>query len=231
MPGLGLGDQWLKDFDKAKKAAVQLDKEVQGGALAEKKQDARQAALLRGNIAKLKQDVSHLEKSIMTISQNTQAYGVTRKELSSRGDMLAELSEQLEGIQEAVRTGVRRRLDASEPPWRERDARSKDTADTLKPGQSLAVLGDQEMTHQDEALDFLHGTVQNLRGMGGDISQEIDLHCRLLGEAEDQTDSLTGKAKKQRGHLALLSEQTTPCYLWLYIACMLVVLFVLLVFF
>mmetsp|Transcript_15827 Transcript_15827/g.50052 ORF Transcript_15827/g.50052 Transcript_15827/m.50052 type:complete len:228 (-) Transcript_15827:180-863(-) len=227
-----MGDQWLRDFEKAKKNASQLFREVQSHDFTERKQEARQAALLRGNLASLRQEVSHLEKSLMAISQNTQAYSVTRKELSRRGDLLAGLSEQVEGIQEAVRTGVRRRLESSEPPWRDREVRDRENGGGYAgPGCDLMALGEREVANQDETLDFLHGTVTNLKNMGGDISQEIDLHCHLLGELEDQTDNSTARTKQQQARLLALSERNPTCYLWVYIFVLCVTLFVLLVFF
>jgi len=226
-----MGDQWLRDFEKAKKNASQLAREVQGSDAPERKPDARQAALLRGNLAQIRQEVSHLEKSLMAISQNTQAYNVTRKELSRRGDLLAELSEQVEGIQESVRSGVRRRLESSEPPWRDREARAKEEIAREGSGRDLELMREQELQNQDDTLDFLHGTVQNLKSMGGNMGQEIDLHVSLLGELEDQSDNSKSRMKQQQGRLSKLSEQSSTCYLWIYNIIMLVILFVLLVFF
>mmetsp|Transcript_144449 Transcript_144449/g.402428 ORF Transcript_144449/g.402428 Transcript_144449/m.402428 type:complete len:229 (+) Transcript_144449:170-856(+) len=228
-----MGEQWLRDFEKAKKSASQLARQVQGQDSAECKPDARQAAVLRVSLAQLRQDVSHLEQSLMVISQNTQVHGVTRKELSRRGDLLAGLSEQVENVQEMVRTGMRRRMEPSgEAPWRDREGRKKDAGGRERPPDGdLATLAEQEVNHQDEALDFLLGTVHNLKNMGGDISQEIDLHCQLLGEADEQSESLLGKTRQQQTRLNALRDEPVTCYLWVYICVLLVVLFVLLVFF
>eukprot|EP00414_Alexandrium_minutum_P004475 CAMPEP_0113819104 /NCGR_PEP_ID=MMETSP0328-20130328/573_1 /TAXON_ID=39455 /ORGANISM="Alexandrium minutum" /LENGTH=210 /DNA_ID=CAMNT_0000787039 /DNA_START=164 /DNA_END=793 /DNA_ORIENTATION=+ /assembly_acc=CAM_ASM_000350 len=210
-----MGDQWLRDFEKTKKNALQVAREVQGKDFAERKPDARQAAVLRVSVAQLRQEVSHLEKSLMAISQNTQAHGVTRKELSRRGDLLAGLSDSVESIQEAVRTGMRRRADASgEPPWRDREGRNRDAGNDRLPDGDLATLAEQEVSNQDDTLDFLMGTVHNLKNMGGDISEEIDLHCRLLGEAEEQSESLLGKTKQSQARLNSLREEPVTCYLW-----------------
>jgi len=227
-----MGDQWLKDFDKAQKNAQQIKREVQSKDFAQRKPDARQAAMLRVSVGQLKQDVAHLEKSLMAISQNTQAHGVTRKELSRRGDLLAELSDSVESIQEAVRASARRRTDASgEPPWRDREGRSRDGANERQPEGDLSTLAEQEVNNQDETLDFLLGTVNNLKNMGGDISEEIDLHCRMLGEAEEQSESLLGKTKQQQVRLNSLREESVTCGLWVCIIVLLVTLFVLVVFF
>jgi len=93
------------------------------------------------------------------------------------------------------------------------------------------TMADQEIEQQDECLDFLHGTVSNLKNMGGDISNEIDLHCKLLGEMEEQTGSQISKIKQQAARFDFLTEQNANCSLWVCICVMLVTLFVLLVFF
>lgn len=166
----------------------------------------------------------------MTISQNTAAHNVTRKELSRRGDLLARLSDEVERVQETVRTGARRRAEVAEPSWRE-NGHGRNGGDSHSSGRQGAYCAQQELQEQDEALDFLHGTVQNLKTMGGDISQEIDLHCKLLGELEDQTDNSTAKARQQRMRLGEIGEQGTSCALWACICVLISVLFVLLVFF
>lgn len=225
-----MGDQWLRDYEKTKKSGAQILREVQGAGLG--KTDARQAAVLRVSIAQLKQDVSNLERTLMAISQNTQAHGVTRKELAHRGDLLATLSEQVESIQEAVRSGARRGASASgEPPWRDREGGGRDAGSERLPEGDLAALAEKEVTNQDETLDFLLGTVNNMKNMGGAISEEIDLHCKLLGEAEEQSESLLGKTKQQNKRLDSLRDEPVTCYLWVCIWVLLVTLFVLLVFF
>mmetsp|Transcript_97076 Transcript_97076/g.153045 ORF Transcript_97076/g.153045 Transcript_97076/m.153045 type:complete len:222 (-) Transcript_97076:49-714(-) len=216
------GDQWVKDYEKAKKTAQQIARDVDCNGSG--KLDPKQAALLRGSMVSLKQDVTHLQQSLMRMSQNTEAYNVTRKELARRGDMLAELSDTSENLQEAVRSGARRRIDAAaqNAPWREERPQAPDAN----------FCADQELLQQDETLDFLHGTVKNLKNMGGGISQEIDLHCRLLGELEDQTDDSTGKIQKQQRDLKRLSTDQSPsCSLYCYICVMAGLLFVLIFFF
>eukprot|EP00930_Biecheleria_cincta_P049047 TRINITY_DN34292_c0_g1_i1.p1 TRINITY_DN34292_c0_g1~~TRINITY_DN34292_c0_g1_i1.p1 ORF type:complete len:220 (-),score=58.81 TRINITY_DN34292_c0_g1_i1:15-674(-) len=218
-----MADQWLKDFERVRKSAAQLSKEVnsQDG----RKPEARQAALLRGNLAQLRQDVSQLQQMMMTMSQNTQAHGITRKELSRRGDLLAQLSDQADAIQEAVRNGVRKRIDA--------DTASSGhvRADSALPaGADLMALSEQETSRQEETLDFISGTVQNLKKFGGSISEEIDLHCSLLGEMEDQTVNSTARMKSQQKMLEQLGSEPAMCALWVCILVMAVAIFVLLVF-
>lgn len=220
------GDQWLRDYEKAKKSAMQIKKEVDGRG-ADCKLEAKQAALVRGNMAHLRQDIAHLQQSLMAMSQNTQAYGVTRKELSRRGDLLGQLSETAEALQEAVKSGVRTRLDASAAHWREERADTRDI-----PSGNLHGASEQELCNQEETLDFLHGTVQNLKNMGGEISNEIDLHCRLLSDLEDDTDNITGKVKRQKDRLSQLTGSSSPtCCLWVCICIMILALLVLLLMF
>mmetsp|Transcript_76427 Transcript_76427/g.181800 ORF Transcript_76427/g.181800 Transcript_76427/m.181800 type:complete len:226 (+) Transcript_76427:209-886(+) len=223
-----MAEQWLNDYQKAKRSAEQLAKTVSAHDFGVRKMEPRQAAVLRGNLAQLRQDVSQLQQVLMASSQNVQAYNVTRKELERRGDLLAQLSETVEEIQEAVRTGSRRPHllgSGGEVAWRERRRSDQTGDDAAGPG----LLTEQELLRQDDTLDVLSGTVRNLRAIGGEITNEIDLHCRLLGELEEQTDDTTLKIKNQRGQLRKLSEESSTCHLWACICILLAVLIFLLV--
>mmetsp|Transcript_112093 Transcript_112093/g.362026 ORF Transcript_112093/g.362026 Transcript_112093/m.362026 type:complete len:236 (-) Transcript_112093:11-718(-) len=235
-----MADQWLVDLEKARKNALSIGREIGGGGC---KLEARQSALLRGQLAQLKHDVSHLERMLMTISQNTQAYSITKKELSRRGDLLAQLSEQVERVQDAIRNGAQRQLQessttasSSEPAWRgdRRGGASREHGDRGggRGGgkQDFVASSEQEIQEQDDTLDFLHGTVRNLKNMGSGISQEIDVHCQMLSELEDSSDKSTSRVRQQQGKLNQLSESSS-CYLWAYICVMSSMLCVLLVFF
>eukprot|EP00929_Paragymnodinium_shiwhaense_P025585 TRINITY_DN15437_c0_g1_i1.p1 TRINITY_DN15437_c0_g1~~TRINITY_DN15437_c0_g1_i1.p1 ORF type:complete len:224 (-),score=59.08 TRINITY_DN15437_c0_g1_i1:131-802(-) len=223
-----MGDQWLADYEKARKTAQQLAREVDG--FASSKPDARQSALTRGHLAQLKQDITKLERSLMAMSQNTQAHNVTRKEVSRRGDLVSQLSEQMEGIQEALRNGAhRRRLEngsaPQESPWRREDA--DDGRDDMDPLQS----SEMEIRQQDDTLDFLSSAVQNLKGVGSHISQEIDLHNKLLGDLEAQTETATNSIRRQQVRLQQLSQQSPTCWLWTYVVFISLLLLVLLIYF
>ncbi|CAE8610469.1 unnamed protein product [Polarella glacialis] len=223
-----MADQWLRDFEKAKRSSVQLAREV-GNSEHDRKPEARTAALLRGQLAQLRQDVVHLQQSLMGMSQNIQASNITRKELSRRGDILAQLSDQADRLQEAVRSGVRRQVDGSDPPWKEAGRGS--SHEPVPSAGNLMSMSEQETVNQEETLDFLSGSIANLKQMGGGISQEIDLHCSLLGDMEGQADNATGRIQNQQKKLQELSQHSELCCLWVCICVMIVAIFVLLVFF
>lgn len=217
-----MSEQWLADLEKARKTAVDLARDA--GAKGDKKPDAaaRRSALWRGSLAQLRQDVSHLERGLMTISQNPLAYNVTKKELTRRGDLLAQFSQQVEDLQSAMRSGaMSKRSGNGEVPWRDKASASSEQPRSF----------DEEVAGQDEALDMLHGTVKNLKRMGGEMSAEVNAHNEMLEELEDFTDDCTTQMRQQQVKLDKIRQGNATCYLWSYIACMSVVLFVLVVFF
>merc|ERR1712232_103273 len=167
------------------------------------------------------------EKTLMAISQNPTAHGATKKEVARRGDLVAELNDQVERIQDAIRNGARRRLDAGGPSesssWRSQEAYDS--------GGDTVAAAQQQVARQDDTLDFLQGTVQSLKGIGGNISKEIDLHNTLLGDLEDQTDSATLLTRKHRATIERLQQQSPTCCLWMYIGVMSLILACLLLFF
>mmetsp|Transcript_60649 Transcript_60649/g.112497 ORF Transcript_60649/g.112497 Transcript_60649/m.112497 type:complete len:220 (-) Transcript_60649:45-704(-) len=212
-----MAEQWLKDYDKAKQTSVQLANVAR--KMTTQKLDAKESAYLRGQLGQLRQDVSHLQRSLMASSQNTQAYNVTRKELSRRGDLVTQLSEIVDELQEAVRTG-----NPGSPLFSSDRPRFRGGGGGGDDAGGLGLLTEQEMLQQDETLDVLSGTVKNLKNIGGEITQELDMHCHMLGELESQTDDAAAKTRRQRGQLWKLSEENAQCHLW---ACICVLLFVL----
>mmetsp|Transcript_60709 Transcript_60709/g.136777 ORF Transcript_60709/g.136777 Transcript_60709/m.136777 type:complete len:218 (-) Transcript_60709:17-670(-) len=216
-----MAEQWLKDYDKAKQTSVQLANVAR--KMSSQKLEAKEAAYLRGQLGQLRQDVSHLQRSLLASSQNTQAYNVTRKELSRRGDLVAQLSETVDELQEVVRTGKPGSLFSGDR-HRHRGAHGGDDAG------GLGLLTEQELLQQDETLDVLSGTVKSLKNIGGEITQELDMHCHMLGELEAQTDDAAAKTRRQRGQLWKLSEESSQCHLWMCICVLLFVLVFLLVF-
>ncbi|KAJ1925045.1 hypothetical protein IWQ60_004826 [Tieghemiomyces parasiticus] len=50
--------------------------------------------------------------------------------------------------------------------------------------------------HQDEQLDSVMGTVQNIRRMAGTMGNELEDHNVLLEELDSQTDQTQGKLSR-----------------------------------
>eukprot|EP00922_Rhytidocystis_sp_ex-Travisia-forbesii_P008574 GHVS01012582.1.p1 GENE.GHVS01012582.1~~GHVS01012582.1.p1 ORF type:complete len:282 (-),score=70.89 GHVS01012582.1:328-1173(-) len=72
---------------------------------------------------------------------------------------------------------------------------------------SPAQLSDQQqqlVSSQDQQLDHLHGTVHNLKNIGYDISEEVTLHQRLLGDLEGQVDLGRGNVRQSESRLRQL---------------------------
>mmetsp|Transcript_41525 Transcript_41525/g.89733 ORF Transcript_41525/g.89733 Transcript_41525/m.89733 type:complete len:228 (+) Transcript_41525:21-704(+) len=226
-----MAEVWLTDLDKARTSALNIAKTISGAGL---KLEGRQSALVRGQLAQLKQDVSGLERLLMTMSQNTQAYGITKKELSRRGDMLGQLSEQVERMSDCVKNTAQRqqllRSSQAGGPSSSNYADSRNGNSHGSQGSAPSKSHDELMSDQDDALDFLQTTVRNLKEMGSGISKEIDTHCEMLGELEERADKTRERVRTQHSRLNDLMENTSTCALWLYITLMSCILFVLMVF-
>merc|ERR1712159_193515 len=97
---------------------------------------------------------------------------------------------------------------ALDSPWRTEGGGS-DSFDG-----DLLQSSEMEIKQQDDTLDFLSSAVANLKGVGSHISQEIDLHNKLLGDLESQTDNATENIRRQQARLEKLSQQSPTCCLW-----------------
>lgn len=217
-----MAELWIKDFEKAKVKALQITRDVENKGR-NQQPDPKQSVLMRGDLTQLQQDVSHLQQSLMAMSQNVQSYGVTRKEISRRGDLLSWLSDTVDQLQDAQRSGGRQRMDLPEMPMQDAHPNGAHRIGNCQTFQD-------ELQEQDKALDALHGTVRNLKNMGGDISEELDVHCQLLDDIESKTDTVTSQINQQKKRLPQISGQTTGS-LWCYNITVIIAIFVLLVFF
>lgn len=215
--GGGAAEQWLKDHTKTTQFAEKLAAEIRtrndelsahpNGAAGQ----GKKAAQLRGQMAQFKQEVSQLEKSLMSLSMNPESHGLTRQELARRGDLMREISSRQEYLQEELKSGVRRPLDSA-LSRRAREAAREDLEGCSD--EDVRLANQTRLMAQDEQLDCLEGSVYNLKSIGADIGQEVDLHCRLLGDLDEETDKARANIRAQKGSLAAIVEGTSVTCLW-----------------
>lgn len=209
------GDLWLKDYEKAVKLAQKLKLDAQRG-----ESGGRAAALMHGQISALAQDIRHLESSLMSQSDNPASYNVTRAELTRRGDLLAELQRSVERVKEDMRSGVRARCEQ----MRQMPSPREDTDTGDRFGHNATILA-----QQDQQIDFLEGSVGNLKNLGLGINSEIDVQLRLLGDLEEGTDKAALKMHSTQNMLVNMMNETSETCLWCTIIFLIVLIVVLLI--
>lgn len=77
-------------------------------------------------------------------------------------------------------------------------------------------------------LDYILGTVTNLKDLGYEINEEIDVHCRLIEDIESKEDEILSKTRYNQKRFAefLKAKNSSLTCLWTFVL-VLFVLFVL----
>ncbi len=94
----------------------------------------------------------------------------------------------------------------------------------VTPFRSMVRTNDEE----SQQLDFIHGTVSNLREIGYEINEEINVHSRLLEDIENREDEIFQKAKTNEARLReYIAEKSNSLFCLWSIVLVLFVVFVL----
>eukprot|EP00916_Digyalum_oweni_P009593 GHVL01016177.1.p1 GENE.GHVL01016177.1~~GHVL01016177.1.p1 ORF type:complete len:215 (-),score=38.44 GHVL01016177.1:208-852(-) len=137
-------------------------------------------------ISLLDQEILTLEQSLIASSENPVAHNVNQQEIQARGKDIVELQRRRENIQSKYEYQNKNKRSMTNFDYSPVFEDNKYEVDFWSSQESL-------INEQDEQLDFLHGTVQNLKHIGHSINEEIDLHCRLLSNMENATDTTSNK--------------------------------------
>eukprot|EP01017_Pseudomicrothorax_dubius_P001091 TRINITY_DN0_c3479_g1_i1.p1 TRINITY_DN0_c3479_g1~~TRINITY_DN0_c3479_g1_i1.p1 ORF type:complete len:129 (+),score=41.07 TRINITY_DN0_c3479_g1_i1:1-387(+) len=81
---------------------------------------------------------------------------------------------------------------------------------------------------QDQHIDTLAGTVSNLKGIGRNIGEELDLHNKLLTDLDAGVDKNTQKMEKTQGRLQDFMKKTNTNCLYIIILVEVLILILLL---
>eukprot|EP00921_Rhytidocystis_pertsovi_P025249 GHVQ01040762.1.p1 GENE.GHVQ01040762.1~~GHVQ01040762.1.p1 ORF type:complete len:340 (+),score=71.21 GHVQ01040762.1:516-1535(+) len=98
--------------------------------------------------------------------------------------------------------------------------------------QSDSIVSQSEerslLASQETQLDYLEGTVHNLKSIGNGINEEVTLHQRLLGDLDGEIDESQGRLRREGGRLNSLMRAGGRGVGWL--MCLVILLVVVLVF-
>ncbi|CEM08648.1 unnamed protein product [Vitrella brassicaformis CCMP3155] len=231
-----MNDYWLQDFNRAKALTrdIALEIKKRDNAASGSSGRGKHTAIVRGQIAQLAQEISHLEQAVSTSAANPPAYNITTKELTRRRDKVAKLQQEREQLEETFREGFRSGL--TEPLSHGSTATSastrlRHTEDELHnmSDQDIMMLQEKSIHEQDAALEFLEGSVHNLKSIGGNINQEINLHVRLIGDIDADAERTRHQLKQNQTLLVRVLQRSSYTCLYALILILSVTLIVLLI--
>lgn len=124
--------------------------------------------------------------------KNDGVLDISEGERATRSDALGKLSRDLRKYQSRFSEGTKR--------------------ETASPADTDTSTGyDEEMVMQREPshLDYIMGTVVNLKDLGYEINEEIDVQCRLIESIESKEDEILNKTRYNHKKLdEYLKEKT-----------------------
>lgn len=239
---------WSHDFSKAQEKSRTVEQALQqrpqpgAQGSVQRSEYARWSARVRGQLKQLEQDYIALQRSLDSLSRDSQKYNLTRKEITKREDMLHRAKTLLTEMQESFKNQAAARGPGSPSPGSPTVGASPwasgSSSNSAVKSAELASMNDnallqrqeQVLRQQDDNLADLEGTVQNLKHIGNVINQEIGLHNRMLDAANDELDETNDRLSRTQRLMGRVLQKTKTCKLKLAIAGLAAALIIILVF-
>ncbi|KAF4655792.1 hypothetical protein FOL47_009280, partial [Perkinsus chesapeaki] len=212
------GELWTTDLKHAQTALQDIVREceerLRGSASGRRPQEGTGTAIAmtRGRISQLRQLHTHLARDLANLSSEPEAHGLTQREIAHRGELLRHLEGDIQRVWASFQSGLHPRGSHDlESGWPSSIADSSRAAAT---SEGNLVSSEQLLAQQDEHLDYLRGSVSNLKHIGTAINTEIEVHCKLLDEVHEATDHVDAKQKYAHAMLQHHMESTSTTFLW-----------------
>jgi len=204
----------------------------------------KSAAVLRGYLSRMTQNVAQLEQYLMKASESPELYGIDRLQLQERHEILKHFlrarDNQLEVFKELFSqsgAAVARRDSLSAANARSiddyGDSSTTSGLDDFAAADSVCDSFDaaaRTAREQDEQLSFLEGSVQNLKNISYAIKDEVAVHHRLLDATEAEVDRADAQVIRNKALIKKLMKRHSTLFLLLIALALLCLLVLLLVF-
>ncbi|KAF4687288.1 hypothetical protein FOZ60_004161 [Perkinsus olseni] len=226
---------WAADLKQAQTTLQDVVRECDGtlraAATGGRSQDGvgTAIAVTRGRIAQLRHLHSHLARGLSNLSTEPEAHGLTQREILHRAELLRQLEEDIRRAWSNFQSSLhpRRGLPDLESGSTLEEGGSQVATTAGSDGNMLS--SERLVAQQDEHLDYLRGSVSNLKHIGTAINSEIEVcrspdtlnpsasvevHCKLLDEVHEATDHAHAKQKYAHSMLQHHMEHTSTTFLW-----------------
>eukprot|EP01017_Pseudomicrothorax_dubius_P038302 TRINITY_DN5715_c0_g2_i1.p1 TRINITY_DN5715_c0_g2~~TRINITY_DN5715_c0_g2_i1.p1 ORF type:complete len:196 (-),score=52.50 TRINITY_DN5715_c0_g2_i1:185-772(-) len=189
------------------------------------KSTARIDATIRGSLKQLTGDIDGLFNTISTFESNPESYNLTAKEVERRRNLVSNLKNSVD----AARAKFENHSKAGAGGEDLTRAKFQEQYDVQNmSNQQLIGTTKDLIKKQDQHIDTLAGTVSNLKGIGRNIGEELDLHNKLLTDLDAGVDKNTQKMEKTQGRLQDFMKKTNTNCLYIIILVEVLILILLL---
>ncbi|KAG6523185.1 syntaxin-52-like [Zingiber officinale] len=198
-------DQWTREFNEASRLSDEINALIseRGSLPPSGPETQRHLTAMRRKITILRTRLENLE-SLLSKLPSTQP--IKDKDLHKRQEMLSNLNakaNQLASMLKMSNFGNREDLLG--------DGKKPVDVVTITAGldnQGIVGLQRQIMREQDEGLENLEVTVLSTKHIALAVNEELDLHTRLIDDADEQVGVTDSRLQRVQKRLAILNKRT-----------------------
>ena len=205
-------DTFQTDVNKAKKLRTDLmnyltDRE---NRMKSGESTGRVDANLRGGIQQMAVLVDSLHNMIEAYSADPGRYRLSQGELEKRKALVRDLEQAFNDIDEQSRAVFSPNKGANVGVNFKRGDGDAETEDTKNmSNQDLKLAQKKMLDKQDEVIEGLIGTSENLVYVAKEIGDEVDLHNKLLDDVEQNVDHQNQRINNTTYKMKLLIEKSS----------------------
>ena len=184
-------DEFQTDLSKAKKLRGELQADVmdRDNRMKNGESTGRVDSKLRGGIQQFAVLVDSLHSEVEKYALDPSRYRMSQAEVEKRKAIVRDLEESLAEIDEKSRQVFSSSKAAGVGVNFRRETGESETEDTKNlSNNDLKVTQKKMMERQDEIVEGLIGTSENLVYVAKEIGDEVDLHNKLLDDVERNVD-------------------------------------------
>eukprot|EP01016_Furgasonia_blochmanni_P047280 TRINITY_DN6933_c0_g1_i11.p1 TRINITY_DN6933_c0_g1~~TRINITY_DN6933_c0_g1_i11.p1 ORF type:complete len:266 (-),score=36.60 TRINITY_DN6933_c0_g1_i11:227-1024(-) len=172
-------------------------------------------ALLRGQLQDFNSEIDGLMQRIGNYERAPGQYNLTQAEIERRRNMVTPLKSSLDELQKKATVRNQKQNTNLFDENKVNSQRFNEVVDTKNmSNQEMLSMQNNMMKDQDDQLDVLLGTVGNIKKIGKNINEELDVHHKLLDDLDDGVSRNINKMEKTQGKLQDFMQKSSNCCLY-----------------
>ncbi|KEG03759.1 SNARE protein, putative [Plasmodium vinckei vinckei] len=222
-------DIWDTDYEKAIETGKEIKKLLRKNENERKK--AKNRAILRGKITEFNQNMKFLIHQLNNdYIKNDIRYKSNEREYRSKVELLETMKNDISELYEEYGTNNESSTSYNITMDFVNNFDSRDGSYINDISREELMLKQHNMMRlQDEQLEFLEGTTQNLKSISYNINSEIQVHNEILDDIDRDVDETRDLLDRNRNMFTRIINSTSNSYLYMIIFLLTVTLFFLII--
>ncbi|CAD2099377.1 SNARE protein, putative [Plasmodium vinckei brucechwatti] len=222
-------DIWDTDYEKAIETGKEIKKLLRKNESERKK--AKNRAILRGKITEFNQNMKFLIHQLNNdYIKNDIRYKSNEGKYRSKVELLETMKNDISELYEEYGTNNESNTSYNITMDFVNNFDSRDGSYINDINREELMLKQHNMMRlQDEQLEFLEGTTQNLKSISYNINNEIQVHNEILDDIDRDVDETRDLLDRNRNMFTRIINSTSNAYLYMIIFLLTVTLFFLII--